>query len=410
MSKRRVVITGMGVISPVGLTVDEFWRSLTSGKSGICSITQFDTNNFPIKVAAEVSNFEPSKYLDDKMIDRTARFTQFALASSIMAVESAKLDFAANNLERIGVCIANTFDIRGIIQENEVLRSRGHRRVSPLFVTKIGSHIPSVQAGLLFGVKGPNSTVNSACASGSDALATAYGYIQLGYADVMIAGGTDSAIVELTLAGMAIVGALSREVDPAKASRPFDLNRSGFVFGEGSAVVVMETLEHALARGAPILAELAGVARSFDAFNEASPDPEVQAIAMSNAIKDAGMVPEDVDYINAHGTATKLNDASETKAVKKVFGANAYKIPVSSNKSMLGHIITAAGAIEAIASVLTINSGIIPPTINYETPDPECDLDYVPDKSRQAEVNVCLSNSFGMGGQNCCLIIKRFDG
>jgi 3-oxoacyl-[acyl-carrier-protein] synthase II len=241
-------------------------------------------------------------------------------------------------------------------------------------------------------------------------LATAYDYIQLGYADAMLAGGTDAAIAELPIAGMGLVGALSREANPAKASRPFDLNRNGFVYGEGAAILVLESLEHAIDRGIPILAELAGVSRSFDAYNEAAPDPEVEAIAISGALKNAGVTPEDVDYINAHGTSTKLNDASETKAIKTVFGKHAYKIPVSSNKSMIGHIVTAAGAIEAVASVLTINSGIIPPTVNYEVPDPECDLDYVPNVARRAEVNVCLSNSFGMGGQNCCLVFKRFTG
>jgi len=408
MTKRRVVITGMGVITPLGSTIDEFWTGLTAGKSGISHITRFDVTNFPVKVNAEVTNFEPTQYMDTKIVDRTGRFTQFAIAASKMAVESARLDFSAETPERVGVTVATTVDIRGIINEHEVLKSRGPKRISPLFVTRIGTHMASVQIGLLFGVKGPNSSVNSACASGADALATANDYIQLGYADVMLAGGTDAAITELPIAGMGLVGALSREVDPAKASRPFELNRSGFVFGEGAGIVVMETLEHAMERGAPILAELAGIARSFDAYNEAAPDPNVEAIAISSALKNAEVMPEDVDYINAHGTSTKANDASETKAIKIAFGKHANEIPVSSNKSMIGHIITAAGAIEAIASILTINSGIIPPTINYETPDPECDLDYVPNVARNAEVNVCLSNSFGMGGQNCCLVLKRF--
>lgn len=410
MSKRRVVVTGMGVITPLGLTTDEFWAGLTSGKSGIGHIIDFDAADFPIKVAAEVADFEPSKYMDMKMVDRTARFTQFAIAAAKMAVGSAGLDFSSERAERTGVSIATTIDINGIIREQEVLKNRGPKRISPLFITKIGPHMASVQVGLLFGAKGPNSSVNSACASGSDAIATAYDYMQLDCADVMIAGGADAAISGLTLAGMGIVGALSREADPAKASRPFDLNRGGFVYGEGAAMLVLETFEHAKGRGAPILAELAGVSRTFDAYNEASPDPEMEAVAISIALKDAGVVTEDVDYINAHGTGTRLNDASETKAIKTVFGERAYKIPVSSNKSMVGHMMTAAGAIEAIASVLTINSGIIPPTINYETPDPECDLDYVPNVARRADVSVCLSNSFGMGGQNCCLVLKGFNG
>lgn len=407
MPKRRVVITGMGAITPLGSTTDKFWAGLTAGKSGIGHITQFDATNFPVKVSAEVVDFEPTKYMEPKMVDRTARFTQFAIAATKMAVEAAKMDLSSDSPERVGVSVATTIDIRGIVSEQEVLKSRGPKRISPLFVTRVGPHMASVQIGLLLGAKGPNSSVNSACASGSDALATAYDQIQLGYADVMLAGGTDASIAELNIAGMGLVGALSREVNPTKASRPFDLNRNGFVYGEGAGILVLETLEHATNRGAPILAELAGVARSFDAYNEAAPAPEVEAIAISNAIENAGIAPEDIDYINAHGTATKLNDASETKAIKIALSKHAYKTPISSNKSMIGHIVTAAGAIEAIASVLTINHGIIPPTINYETPDPECDLDYVPNIARRADVNVCLSNSFGMGGQNCSLVLRR---
>lgn len=410
MAKRRIVITGMGTITPLGVTVDEFWAGLTAGKSGIGPITQFDTTNFPVKVAATATNFYRANYMNDKMVDRTSRFIQFAVAAAKMAVESARLDFSKENSARAGVCVGTAVNIRDIVSEHEVFKSRGPKRISPLFVAKVGPHMASVQLGMLFGAKGPNTTVNTACASGADALATAYDYIQLGYADIMIAGGTDASIAELPLAAMGLVGAVTREADPSKASRPFDFNRSGFVFGEGAGIMTLEAMEHASERGAPILAELAGVARSFDAHNEAAPNSETEAVAMINAITEAGLTTEDIDYINAHGTSTKLNDATETQAIKIVFGKRAYNIPVSSNKSMIGHIVTAAGAIEAIASVLTINSGIIPPTINYETPDPACDLDYVPNKARRAPVNVCLSNSFGMGGQNCCLVIKRFSG
>jgi len=408
IADRRIVITGMGVITPLGLTVDEFWTGLISGKSGIGCITRFDTTNFPVKVMAEVHGFDPTDYMNAKMADRTARFSQFAVAASKMAVDSSALDCSNEIPERVGVCLANTIDIQSILTEYERFKTRGVKRINPLFVSKTGAHVSAVQIGLLYGAKGPNSNVSCACASGAEAMATAYDTIKLGYADVMIAGGTEACLVELTLASMYIVGAVSGEADPSKACRPFDLNRSGFVFGEGSGIVVIETLEHAKNRGAPILAEFAGIARSFDAYNEAAPDPETEAIAMSNALKDAGVTPEDVDYINAHGTGTKLNDISETKAIKIVFGPRAYKIPISSNKSMIGHVLHSAGSIEAIASVLTINNGIIPPTINYETPDPECDLDYVPNVSRNTEVNVCLTNSFGMGGQNCCLVLKRY--
>jgi 3-oxoacyl-[acyl-carrier-protein] synthase II len=264
-----------------------------------------------------------------------------------------------------------------------------------------------MQVGMMIGAEGPNSCVNSLCASGADAIGTALNFIRLGYADVMIAGGSDATLEPTTIAGMAILGALSREPDPSKACRPFDLNRNGFVYGEGAGMVILETYQHAVRREAPILAEIAGAGWSFDAYDSTAPQMETEAIAMRVAIENAGIKPEEVDYINAHGTGTKLNDLSETEAIKKVFGDNAYRIPISSNKSMIGHTITAGGAIEAIASILTINKGIIPPTINYETPDPECDLDYVPNSPRRVEVNVCLSNSFGLGGENCCLVIKR---
>ncbi|MFC1846293.1 beta-ketoacyl-ACP synthase II [Chloroflexota bacterium] len=408
MSKRRVVVTGMGVITPLGLTVDDFWEGLITGKSGIGPITQFDTTDFPVKVAAEIHDFNPLDYMDIKTVDRTGRFTQFAIAAAKMAAEQSGLDFETVDHERIGVSLTNVMDIKGIVQEQEVLKSRGPKRINPLFVPKTGPHMPSIKVGMLFKARGPNTSSNSACASGADAVATGYDLIKLGYADVMIAGGTDSAVAELPIASMAVLGALSREADPAKASRPFDLNRKGFVYGEGAGILVLESLEHALNRGAVILGELAGISRTFDAYNETSPDPRMQAVAMMNALNVADAKPEDVDYINAHGTSTKLNDRSETEAIKTVFGKRAYEIPVSSIKSMIGHILTAAGAIEAIVSVLAINKGIIPPTTNYETPDPDCDLDYVPNVARSASIDCSLSNSFGLGGQNCCLVLKRY--
>ncbi len=409
MSARRIVITGMGTVTPIGEGVEQFWSNLIAGKSGIGRITHFDPAAFPVKVDAEVHGFDPAGYMDPKMADRTSRFTQFAIASAKMAVSSARLDFAQEDSEKIGVCIGNTLDIGGLIKDFERLKSRGPKRISPLFVAKISPHVAAVQVGLLFGAKGPNSNVDTACASGAEALATAYDTIKLGYADVMIAGGTESTITELTLAALWIVGALTVEENPDNASRPFSLERSGFVFGEGAGLLVLESLEHAKKRGAPIIAELAGVGRSFDAYDASAPNYAVEAVAMKNALNTAGVAPHEVDYINAHGTGTKLNDASETKAIKEVFGKHAYSIPVSSNKSMTGHIITAAGAIEAIASALTVTRGVIPPTINYLTPDPECDLDYVPNTARKQDVRVCLSNSFGMGGQNCCMVIKRFE-
>lgn len=410
MSARRIVVTGMGAITPIGEGLEDFWTALIAGKSGIRRITYFDPATYPVKVDAEVPDFDPGRYMEPKMADRTSRFTQLAVASAKMAVAQAALDMTAVTPEKVGVCVGNTLDITGLLQDYDRLVARGPKRINPLFIARVSPHVAAVHLGLLFGAKGPNSNVDTACASGAEALATAYDTIKLGYADVMIAGGAEATINQLTLAALWIVGALTVEEDPAKASRPFCLERSGFVFGEGSGMMVLEELEHARRREAPILAEIAGVGRSFDAYDASAPNYAVEAVAMKNALDAAGVAPQEVDYINAHGTGTKLNDASETRAIKEVFGPGAYSIPVSSNKSMTGHAITAAGAIEAIASVLTINRGVIPPTINYLTPDPECDLDYVPNEARPAEVNVCLSNSFGMGGQNCCLILKKFEG
>jgi beta-ketoacyl-acyl-carrier-protein synthase II len=407
MSYPRVVITGIGAITPIGLNVAEFWTGLISGKSGIGPITHFQADKFPVKNAAEVKNFDPGEYMDAKLVDRTVRATQMAIAATMMTLKSAQFDISQETKERIGTIIATTTEVDTIGREALSLRERGPRRIDPLFITKIAPHTIPTQLARLIGAKGINLTVNSACSSGNAALGLALHYLRSGYAEVMLAGGVDTLVNPLAIAGMNILGALSRESDPAKACRPFDLNRNGFIYGEGAGIVILETYEHAIKRGAPILAELSGVGWSFDACDETAPDPEQEASAMRMALRDAGVSEEEVDYINAHGTSTKLNDISETEAIKMVFGERAYHIPISSNKSMIGHIIAASAAIEAIASVLTINHGIIPPTINYETPDPECDLDYVPNVARHAKVDVCLSNSFGLGGQNCCLIIQR---
>jgi 3-oxoacyl-[acyl-carrier-protein] synthase II len=281
-------------------------------------------------------------------------------------------------------------------------------RVDPLMISKYGASMVAGHIGLEFGARGPNTSINSACTSGSDAIGNALNFLRLGYADVMITGGAATNVTTLGLAGAARMGALSRQPDPEKACRPFDLKRDGFTYGEGAGILILESLEHALERNAPMLAELGGAGWSFDAFNETAPDPRQQAKAMQTAIRDAGITADDIDYINAHGTSTRLNDAAETEAIKIVCGERAYRIPVSSNKSMLGHLACAAGAVEAIASVMTIQNGVIPPTIHYKTPDPDCDLDYVANKARRHAVNTCLSNSFGLGGQNCSLIIRRF--
>ncbi len=408
MSQKRVVITGMGAISSLGLGVERLWEGLIAGRSGIGHITHPDADDFLVKIAAEVTDFDPREYMDVKIVDRTLRFSQFAIAASKMAVEQAGLDISREMPQRVGVITSSTVDIGYIAKQGEVLRNKGPKRIDPLFITKQGPHMASAQVGMFLGAKGPNSSLYSACASGNDALGVALNYIRLGYADVMLAGGTDASISPVIIAGMGLLGALSREMDPTRASRPFDLNRSGFVYGEGVGMLMLESYEHAMRRGAPILAELAGAGWSFDAYSETAPDAEMEAVAMSVALQDAGVIPEEVDYINAHGTSTKLNDAGETRAIKAVFGDSVYRIPISANKSMIGHTIAAAGALEAIATVKTINEGIIPPTINYETPDPECDLDYVPNIARRANVGVALSNAFGFGGQNCCLVIRRF--
>jgi len=348
--------------------------------------------------------------MDIKTVERTRRLTHFAMAVVKEAVESARLDMSKEQAERVGVVTTNMLECELIAEGWETLQKRGPRRVDPLFFTKSAPSIASLHVGMLLGAKGPNTSVNSLCASGADAIGTALNFIRLGYADVMIAGGSDASLDAMTVAALSRLGALSTEPDPNKACRPFDLNRNGFVYGEGAGLVILETYEHAKRRGAPILAELAGAAWTYDAYNITAPHPDAEAIAMRTALQNAGVKPEEVDYINAHGTSTKLNDVCETKAIKMAFGDRAYRIPISSSKSMFGHLITAGGAVESIGAVLTIMNGIISPTIHYETPDPECDLDYVPNVARQAQVNVCLKNSFGLGGQNCCLVFKRFKG
>ena len=403
----RVVVTGMGTINPLGLTVEAFWDGLAAGKSAIGPITHFDASKFRVKVDAEVNGFDPTKYMELKMVDRTSKTIQFAIAATKEAVQSAGLDMARENPERVGVIIATMTEQGYIVRGWELYQKLGPRRADPLFITKSTASAASMQVGMLLGAKGPNSSVNSLCASGADAIGAAMNFIRLGYADVMIAGGSDASLEPVTIAGIDIVGALSHESDPSKASRPFDLNRNGFVYGEGAGLVILESYEHAKMRGAPILAEIAGAGWSFDAHDSTAPASEPEAYAMRTALENARVQIEEVDYINAHGTSTKLNDACETRAIKMVFGEQAYKIPISSTKSMIGHIITAAGVIETIATILVMNKGIIHSTINYETPDPDCDLDYVPNVARPAKVNVCLTNSFGLGGENCCLVLKR---
>jgi 3-oxoacyl-[acyl-carrier-protein] synthase II len=406
----RVVVTGLGTINPLGLSVNDFWEGLVAGKSAIGTITRFDASKFRVKVDAEVHGFDATNYMEPKAIDRTSRTIQFAIVAAKEAIQSAALDMTQENPERVGVTISTMTEQGYVVWGWELYQKSGPRRADPLFITKSTASAASMHVGMMLGAKGPNSAVNSLCASGADAIGTATNFIRLGYADVMIAGGSDASLEPVGMAGIDILGALSHETDPSKACRPFDLNRNGFVYAEGVGLVVLESYEHAKRRGAPVLAEIAGAGWSFDAHDATAPAPESEAYAIRTALQNAWVKGEEVDYINAHGTSTKLNDACETKAIKMVFGEHAYKIPISSTKSMIGHSITAAGAIETVASVLIINKGIIHPTINYETPDPECDLDYVPNVARPAQVNVCLNNSFGLGGENCCLVLKRLKG
>jgi len=408
VSYPRIVITGIGSITPLGLSTEEYWQNLIAGKSGFGIISRFDISNYPVKVAAEVKGFDPLYYMDIKRADRTSLCTQFAIAATGMALKAARIDMSQEKSERIGVTIATSGGIHLILDMGEVIHKKGPMRVDPLALNKIAPSMVPTIVGLEFGLRGPNSSLNSACASGSDALGTALNFLRLGYADVMVAGGAETQVSELAIALTGRVGALSKETDPEKACRPFDLNRNGMVYGEGAVMLILETLEHAKRRDADILAELAGAGWSFDAYNDTAPDPNIELLAMKMALQYSGVSSEEVDYVNAHGTSTKMNDASETRALKMLFGERAYRVPVSSNKSMVGHLACAAGAIEAAAAVMTVKEGIIPPTIHYTTPDPECDLDYVPNTARHQTVNVCLSNSFGMGGQNCCVVIKKF--
>ena len=406
---QRVVVTGVGTVCPIGLNIEEYWGNLTAGKSGVCLIKKFDATDYPVKVAAEVKDLDPGKYMEPKTVERTTRTIHLVVPAAKEAVASAGLDMAQEPAERVGIVSANLQENRYVAQGFDTLAKRGPRRVDPLFFTKGAPSIVSLQLGMLFGAQGPSTSVNSLCASGADAIGCALNFIRLGYADVMIVATSDASLDEMTIAALSVIGALSREPDPDKACRPFDLNRSGFVYGEGSGVMILESYAHAIKRGAPVLAELAGAGWTFDAYDTTAPQPDTEAMAMRTAIRNAGLGLEDIDCVNAHGTSTRLNDASETKAIKMVFGERAYRIPITANKSMFGHMLSAGGMVESIGVVMSISRGIIPPTIHYETPDPECDLDYVPNVARQVQVNACLKNSFGLGGQNCCLVFKKFE-
>jgi 3-oxoacyl-[acyl-carrier-protein] synthase II len=410
--KKRVVITGMGVVSPIGIGVEAYWDSLKNGRSGVGLLTFFDTADYPCKIDAEVKGFEPEKYIDKKTIRRMDRFTQFALAAADMAVRDAGLDTGKVDPERVGVIVGSGIGgLSTIEEEHTVLRERGARRVSPFLIPRLIPNIAPGEIAIRWGFMGPNYAVSSACATSNHAIGDSLRMLRYGDADVILAGGTEAAITPLGFAGFCSARTLStRNETPQKASRPFDKDRDGFIMAEGSGVVVLETLEHAVARGAKIYAEIAGYGATDDAYHITAPSPEALAAskAMQRAIHDADITPEMVQYVNAHGTSTSLNDKTETKAIKMVFGDHARKLAISSTKSMTGHLLGAAGAVELVATILCIQNKMAHPTVNYETPDPECDLDYIPNKARPMEISVALSNSLGFGGHNAVLVVKKY--
>ncbi len=410
--KKRVVITGIGAITPVGIGTEAYWQSLLAGKSGIGRITRFDPSEFTTQIAGEVKDFDPTQYIEKKEAKRMDRSTQFAVAAAKMAFEDAGIDFDKEDRERMGTLIGTGIGgMETLHDQFKTLFEKGPGRISPFFVPMMIANMPAGQTSITFGLQGPCTCVVTACATGTNAIGDAFKIIQRGDADVMVAGGTEACISPSAVAGFCAMKAMSTKNDePQKASRPFDVDRDGFVMGEGAGIIVMETLDHAVARGAKIYAEVIGYGFNADAFHMTAPAPEGAQAAkcMAMALKDGGIEPNAVDYINAHGTSTPLNDKNETLAIKTLFGEHAKKLKISSTKSMTGHLLGASGGIEAIAAVLTVANNIIPPTINLENPDPELDLDYVPNKAQEQVVNVALSNSFGFGGHNATILVKKY--
>lgn len=411
---RRVVVTGVGLVNPLGIGIDPVWAKVCEGISGVGPITRFDTTDFDTKIAAEIKGFRSEDFLEPKDIKKMDIFIHYALAATRIAMDDAGLEVSENNTDRIGVIIGTGLGGLSTIEKyHKILLERGPQRISPFFIPMLIANEASGQVAIEYGVKGPNLCIVTACATGNHSIGEACRAIQHGDADAIIAGGVEATITPLALGGFNAMKALStRNAEPERASRPFDRDRDGFVMGEGGAVVILEELEYARARGAKIYAELVGYGYTGDAYHLAAPDPEGDGAArcMQMALRDAKLSPQEVDYVNAHGTSTELNDITETVAVKRVFGDHARKLPISSTKSVTGHLLGAAGSTEAVFSVLAIRDKIIPPTMNYENPDPRCDLDYVPNVARGAEVKVVLSNAFGFGGTNAALIFKRFEG
>ncbi len=411
MSRTRVVVTGLGCLSPLGNDVSSTWQAALAGQSGVGPITQFDASEFKTKFAAEVKGFDPVAHLGPRDARRMDRFTQFAVVATSQALEEAGLIIDDTNRDRIGAIIGTGIGgIQTLTTETEKFLKRGPRRVSPFLVPMMLPDTAASQIAIQFGLRGPNMAVMTACSSSANAIGEAAEMIRRGAADAMIAGGAEAAIVPIAMAGFNVMEAVStRNEDPQRASRPFDLNRDGFVLGEGAATLILESYEHAVARGARILAEVTGYAATNDAYHITAPaeNGAGAAVCMKLALEDAGLQPRDIHYINAHGTSTKLNDSSETAAIKAVFGEYAYDIPISSTKSMTGHLLGAAGALESLFCIMALQDQRVPPTINYETPDPECDLDYVPNESRAVSLTHVMTNSFGFGGHNATLIFSQ---
>jgi 3-oxoacyl-[acyl-carrier-protein] synthase II len=410
--KSRVVVTGLGAVTPVGNTARDFWAAVSEGRSGIGPITAFDPQRLDARIAGEVKGFDPLKYLDKKDVKKMDRFIHFAVAAGADAVDDAKLDWDHVDPTRAGCLVGSGIGgILSILEYHKILLEKGPGRVSPFFIPAVIVNMASGQLSMRYKLKGPNSAVITACATGNHAIGDAFRLIQRGEADLMLAGGSEAMINELCVAGFCSMKALSTRNDaPERASRPFDANRDGFVCGEGSGILVLESLEHARRRGARIYAEVAGYGMTADAHHMTAPDPDGDGAyrAMGQALRDGGLAPESVGYINAHGTSTPYNDKTETLAIKRVFGEHARRIAISSTKSMIGHLLGAAGGAEAVVTVLAVHHGLLPPTVNYETPDPECDLDYVPNVARKAQVDVALSNGFGFGGTNATLAFRRY--
>lgn len=408
----RALITGMGAVTPIGNDLEEYWEGLRSGRNGIGRVTQWDASADLVQIAGEVKNFDIEPYLEKKVARRTGRFAQFGHAAGVQAMRDAGLEVTDANRDDIGVVMATSGDVFNMGPEWTAYVERGSRGVDPFIITRMGQHMGAARLSRQLGVRGPNTTINTACASGTDALGHALSMIRLGHARAVLVGGAEAMITPLSLSSMGRLGALSKHNDdPAHACRPFDIQRDGFILGEGSGVLLIESEEAALARGARIYGELAGVGWSFDATDDTAPDPNGQALAMTRAMHDAGINAEQVDYINAHGTSTPLNDRTETHAIKIALGErDAHRVKISSTKSMTGHLAAGAGGIEAVASILAMHHGVVPPTINYEYPDPQCDLDVTPNHAVEAQIDVVISNSFGLGGQNASAVFRRYRG